>query len=95
VNIWSKHELEERRRKAEDEAYARGRYLSAEDRFISRSIGAGGVTVDRADNQGRRYNRLLMTIRQARPEWSADSVRAEAQRLLKLEDPDQPPPSKG
>jgi hypothetical protein len=36
MNIRSKHELEVKRQKGEEEAQARGRYLSAEDRFASR-----------------------------------------------------------
>jgi hypothetical protein len=45
--------------------------------------------VDRTDNQGRRYNVVSMAVRQVKPHWSLDAVRGEAQRLVKLEDPDQ------
>jgi len=95
VNIWSKHELEVRRQKAEEEARARGRYISSEDRFVARNVGAGGSTIDRTDNEGRRYNVILMAVRRVNPHFSADAVRAEAQRLFKLENPDPTPPQKG
>lgn len=92
VNIWSNHELEVKRQKQEEETLARGRYLSSEDHFAARRGGLGGSTVDRTDNEGRRYNVILMAVRQVNPHLSADAVRAEAQRLFKLDNPDQPPP---
>jgi hypothetical protein len=94
VNIWSKHELEEKRRRerAEDELrrWRAGDWRlgsASEDRYAGRRPGAGGEAIDRTDNQGRRFNTLSMALRIARPDWSADVVRVEAFRQLKLEDP--------
>lgn len=87
--VWSKHELEQKRRKAEAERAGPRRYMSNDDLFGGLVVGKGkGVAVaDRTDNQGRRYTFLLLAVRTAHPDWSGEASRAEAQRLLKLEQP--------
>ena len=85
---WSRHELKVMRRLDAPDP-PRRRYMTSEDLFQARTVGglADSSWADRADNQGRRYNALLVAIRQAKPEWSADQVRAEAARQLNLEAP--------
>jgi hypothetical protein len=88
-NIWSKHELEQKRRKALAEARGPRRFMSQDDLFGGLVVGRGrGVAVaDRIDNQGQRYTVLLMAVRTAHADWTAEAQRAEAQRLLRLEVP--------
>jgi hypothetical protein len=86
--MMTRRELEVLRRRKAAEARDPRRYMTSEDLFGSRHVGlSNSARGDRADNQGRRYNVILMALRQAKPEWSLDNVRAEALRQLKMEDP--------
>jgi hypothetical protein len=65
------------------------RYTSEDELFHRPVVGKGkGVAVaDRIDNQGRRYNALLLALRHHHPDWSADMIRRNALLLLRLDVP--------
>jgi hypothetical protein len=58
---------------------------SREELFIGLAGSRGVATADRIDNQGRRYNVILMALRASHPTWKTETVRDEARRLLKAE----------
>jgi hypothetical protein len=87
--MMTKQELDvlRRRKAAEERAEERAarRYMTPDDLFGRPAGFINSARGDRADNQGRRYNVILMALRQAKPDWSIDQVRSEALRQLKLE----------
>lgn len=88
VNIWSKYEEDKRRARAlEDrEDKSLSRYLRSTPTPLMTEAEIAQAR-ERAEGEARRYATLQLTLRSVHPEWTADAVRAEALRLIRLERP--------
>ena len=86
-NIWSRYELEKRQQRANkehDDTSLRS-YLTRAKDSRHRWVDRRDVEIERAEEESRRYGILQLMVRGVHADWSADAVREEALRLLKIE----------
>jgi hypothetical protein len=86
-NIWSKYELEKRQQRAtkEHDDTSLRNYLTRAKDSRHRWVDRREVEIERAEEESRRYGILQLMVRGVHADWTADAVRQEALRLLKLE----------
>lgn len=85
MNLWSKYERQQRRDRAADDAAT-----ERDRRYVSPFSNVAAAAAERNENRARRYTTILLAVRTVHPEMRSEAVRAEAQRLLLLEDPQCP-----